>query len=166
MALPKNLKNLLHHRTIIWLALTAYAIAIAVMCFTPQPKLFDSIHTPNIIMWGRLRLLLIPFNTIVSMTKTVSLFELFWFTLQNVMNMLLLFPLVFLLHFLTDKWHGYRKSFVLGLFISLTIEVTQLLLDLAIDANRVFEIDDIWTNALGALIAYFVYRYVKMKFVR
>ncbi|MFG0221264.1 VanZ family protein, partial [Streptococcus suis] len=43
---------------------------------------------------------------------------------------------------------------------------TQLLLDLAIDANRVFEIDDIWTNALGALIAYFVYRYVKMKFVR
>lgn len=164
--MPKSFKKLLHHRTLIWLALIGYTIAIALMCFTPQPKLFDSIHTPNIIMWGRLRLLLVPFNTLVSLTKSVSLFEAFWFTIQNVMNVSLLFPLVLLIHLLTDRWHGYKNSFKLGLCISLTIEVTQLVLDLAIDANRVFELDDIWTNALGALIAYFVYRYVKMKFVR
>lgn len=164
--MPKALKKLLDHRTLIWLALIGYGIAIAIMCFTPQPKLFNHIHTPNILMWGRLRLLLIPFNTIASMSKAVSLFELFWFTTQNILNVFLLFPLVFLIHFLTDKWHGYKKSFVLGFYLSLTIEVTQLILDLVIDANRVFEIDDLWTNALGALIAYFVYRYVKMKFVR
>ena len=33
--------------------------------------------------------------------------------------------------------------------MSLSIEVTQILLDLPINANRVFEIDDLWTNTLG-----------------
>ncbi|MEW6855275.1 VanZ family protein [Streptococcus iniae] len=38
--------------------------------------------------------------------------------------------------------------------------MTQLVLDLAIDANRVFEIDDLWTNSLGAVFAYFMYRLI------
>lgn len=42
--------------------------------------------------------------------------------------------------------------------MSLTIEVGQVILDLLIDANRVFELDDLWTNTLGGLVALGVYR--------
>ena len=42
--------------------------------------------------------------------------------------------------------------------MSLTIEVGQVILDLLIDANRVFELDDLWTNTLGGLVALVVYR--------
>ena len=42
--------------------------------------------------------------------------------------------------------------------MSLTIEVGQVILDLLIDANRVFELDDLWTNTLGGLLALAVYR--------
>lgn len=38
--------------------------------------------------------------------------------------------------------------------MSLSIEVTQILLDLLINANRVFEIDDLWTNTLGGYLAW------------
>ena len=41
--------------------------------------------------------------------------------------------------------------------MSLTIEVGQVILDLLIDANRVFELDDLWTNTLGGLVALGVY---------
>ena len=42
--------------------------------------------------------------------------------------------------------------------LSLTIELGQVILDLLIDANRVFELDDLWTNTLGGLVALVVYR--------
>ncbi|WP_161940927.1 VanZ family protein, partial [Streptococcus suis] len=45
--------------------------------------------------------------------------------------------------------------------ISLFIESTQLLLDLLIDAQRVFEVDDLWTNTLGGVLAYLVYKLTK-----
>ena len=38
--------------------------------------------------------------------------------------------------------------------MSLSIEATQILLDLLINANRVFEIDDLWTNTLGGYLAW------------
>ncbi len=39
-----------------------------------------------------------------------------------------------------------KKIVWLSFGMSLSIEVTQILLDLLINANRVFEIDDLWTN--------------------
>ena len=42
--------------------------------------------------------------------------------------------------------------------MSLAIEVGQVILDLLIDANRVFELDDLWTNTLGGLLALAAYR--------
>ncbi|GAA5350607.1 VanZ family protein [Streptococcus uberis] len=135
-----------------------YILAICIMCFMPQPQLFEGIKTPNIIYVGRLRFLLVPFNSILGLGKVNTLFEGVWIFCQNLMNVFLLLPLVYLCHFLTSKWHGYAKSFLLGLTISFSIEITQLLLDVAINANRVFEIDDLWTNALGASIAYGLFR--------
>lgn len=151
---------------IIRLAFIIYLLAIILMCFTPQPSLFDNIETPNVIVYGRLRLLLVPFNSLVGIGQLDSLYELFWVFCQNILNIFLLCPLVFLMHLLTSKWHGYKKSALLGFLLSLLIEVTQLILDLAIDANRVFEIDDLWTNALGAVIAYFVYLFISKRILK
>ncbi|WP_261378930.1 VanZ family protein [Streptococcus sp. sy018] len=41
----------------------------------------------------------------------------------------------------------------MGLSFSLLIEVGQILLDIFFDFNRVFEVDDLWTNTLGAILA-------------
>lgn len=140
------------------LLIVLYAIAIAIMCFSPQPQLFEAVRTPNVIYYGRLRLLLVPFNTLIGFSQLDSHFEQLWVICQNILNILLLFPLVFLLHFVTDKWRSPMKSLKLGFFVSLFIETSQLILDIIIDANRVFEIDDLWTNTLGALLAYFTYK--------
>ncbi|WP_409119631.1 VanZ family protein [Streptomyces acidiscabies] len=45
------------------------------------------------------------------------------------------------------------------------MEFTQLILDLLIDAGRVVEVDDLWTNSLGGLLAYWTYL-MAMKFVQ
>lgn len=51
-----------------------------------------------------------------------------------------------------------EKVLVATLAMSLTIEIGQVILDLLIDANRVFELDDLWTNTLGGLVALGAYR--------
>ena len=44
--------------------------------------------------------------------------------------------------------------------MSLFIECTQILLDILIDANRVFELDDLWTNTLGGYLAFLFYKFL------
>ena len=51
-----------------------------------------------------------------------------------------------------------EKVLLATFVMSLTIEVGQVILDLLIDANRVFELDDLWTNTLGGLLALAAYR--------
>ena len=99
-------------RRIIKVLVVLYAIAICLMCFSPQTTI-DGIETPNIIYYGRLRFLLMPFNTVVG----------------------------------------------LAFIISLCIETTQIVVDLLYNANRVFEIDDLWTNTLGGLLAFLAYQW-------
>ncbi|MGT2933054.1 VanZ family protein [Streptococcus catagoni] len=143
-----------------------YLLAIVIMCFSPSPHFFKGVETPNILFVGRLRLLLVPFNSLVGLKEVHSVYAMTWIFCQNLLNIFLLFPLVSLIHLLTDKWHGYKKSFYLGLSISAFIEVTQLLLDILIDANRVFEIDDLWTNSLGAVLAYSAYLFLVKKILK
>ena len=47
--------------------------------------------------------------------------------------------------------------------MSLWIECSQVLLDLLYDANRVFELDDLWTNTLGAYLAYLGFQYFRVR---
>ena len=47
--------------------------------------------------------------------------------------------------------------------MSLWIECSQVLLDLLFDANRVFELDDLWTNTLGAYLAYLSFQYLQAR---
>ncbi|HEM4291872.1 TPA: VanZ family protein [Streptococcus suis] len=141
----------------------AYALAIVLLCFLPQtwyPQ-YKDFSTPGIIQIGRLYLLPTPFNSIVNGDKVDSLADLGWIFLQNFTNIFLLFPLVFLLLFLFKKWRSLRAVIRYSFCISLFIECTQLLLDLLIDAGRVFEVDDLWTNTLGGVLAYLLFIHIK-----
>ena len=40
---------------------------------------------------------------------------------------------------------------------------SQVLLDLLFNANRVFELDDLWTNTLGAYLAYIGFQYFRAR---
>ncbi|CCK19350.1 hypothetical protein BN193_03990 [Lactococcus raffinolactis 4877] len=45
--------------------------------------------------------------------------------------------------------------------MSLSIETTQVILDLLFNFNRVFEVDDLITNTLGGVLAYLLYQLVR-----
>jgi glycopeptide antibiotics resistance protein len=139
-----------------------YALAIVLLCFLPQtwyPQ-YKDFSTPGIIQIGRLYLLPTPFNSIVNGGKVDSLGDFGWIILQNATNIFLLFPLVFLLLFLREEWRSLKAVLSYTFCFSLFIECTQLLLDLLIDAQRVFEVDDLWTNTLGGVLAYGLYRLI------
>ena len=147
----------------------AYALAIVCMCFLPQswyPQ-YKDFETPGIVQIGRLYLLPTPFNSIINGDKVDSLYELWLIILQNLTNIFLLYPLVLAFLFLSEKWRSLRAVMRYSFGLSLFIEWTQLLLDLLINAERVFEVDDLWTNTLGGILAYGTYllmmKYVKEK---
>lgn len=138
----------------------AYALAIVLMCFLPQswyPQ-YKSFDTPGLVQIGRLYLLPTPFNTLINGDQLDSLYDLWLVLLQNLTNIFLLYPLVLLLVFLFEKWRSLRAVVRYSFLLSLFIECTQLLLDLLIDAGRVFEVDDLWTNTLGGVLAYTTYK--------
>ncbi|MBY5033685.1 VanZ family protein [Streptococcus gallolyticus] len=137
-----------------------YALAISFMCFLPQ-GLFPSIKgfsTPGIVQIGRLYFLLTPFNSFVNGHKIHTIQGFLFVLLQNFSNIFLLFPLVFCLIFLFKKWQSLKAATLYSFCMSLFIECTQLLLDLLINAERVFEVDDLWTNTLGGVLAYLLYK--------
>lgn len=149
-------------KTIMRVAAVLYAVAIATMCFLPQnvyPR-YKDFMTPGIVQIGRLYLLPVPFNSIVNAYQVKSLSDWFWVVMQNMTNIFLLTPLIFCLLFLYPSWRNWRIVLRNTFFISLFIECTQLLLDILIDAGRVFEVDDLWTNSLGGLIAYLAFKLI------
>lgn len=143
-------------------ALVSYAFLIIVMCFSPQVPL-TSVETPNVLYLGRLRLLLVPFNSFVSLSQLTTTWELLWVIGQNILNVFLLYPLGLCLCLLWERWDSPLKALRLGFSISIGIEITQLVLDLLFDFNRVFEVDDLWTNALGVCLAYLSVKLIKKK---
>ncbi len=68
------------------LVLATYGLVIVLMCFTPQPNLFEGIQTPHVIAVGRLRFLLVPLNSLWSLPQLSTALELGWVIGQNVMN--------------------------------------------------------------------------------
>ncbi len=135
-----------------------YSICIVCFCFTPQPQLPTGVETPGIQTFGRLVFLLTPFNSFWNLGEVSSFEQLFWIFLQNILNVFLLFPLIFQLICLFPSLRQTKKVVLLSFCISLGIECTQLVLDFFFDFNRVFEIDDLWTNTLGGYLAWVLYR--------
>lgn len=69
-------------------------------------------------------------------------------------NMIMFMPYgLFISYFLNlDK---KKLIFGLSILVSITIEITQLMI------GRVFDVDDIFLNILGGLVGYYIFRFVK-----
>lgn len=139
-----------------WASL-AYALAICVMCFSPQQQI-SNVRTPGIFYLGRVPFLLTPFNTLLRLAEIDTWSSLVWIAGQNLVNIFLLYPLVLGLCLLYPSQATYSRAWRLGLGLSLFIETGQIVLDLLFDFNRVFELDDLWTNTLGAVLAYLTFQ--------
>lgn len=134
-----------------------YILLLCLMCFLPQvPE--KGMETPGIQQFGRIVVLLIPFNSFVNLGQIISLLQLIKVFVQNGMNVFLLSPLIFQLLWLFSNLRNTKRVLSVSFAISLFIECTQILLDILIDANRVFEIDDLWTNTLGGYLAFLLYK--------
>ncbi len=143
--------------------LIAQLLFLVLVCFLPQsvyPQLKGS-ETPGIVHIGRLVFLPLPFNALIQLGKIPNISDLTVILLQNISNVFLIYPLVLALLFLFKEWRSTKKVVWYGFLISLTIELTQLLLDFFFDFNRVFETDDLITNTLGAYLAYLTYQKLK-----
>ena len=145
------------HNHILVLGVIFYSICIVYFCFTPQGHSPVGVETPGIQHLGRLVFLLTPFNSLWNLGEVTSLGQVIWIFLQNILNVFLLFPLVFQLIYLFPSLRQTKKVIVFSFLLSLGIECTQLVLDFFFDFNRVFEIDDLWTNTLGGYLAWLLY---------
>lgn len=146
----------------------AYCLLLVVMCFTPQHLMpqYKDVMTPGIIQVGRVYLLLVPLNSFVNAGQIETWSDFCLILLQNLANIFLLTPLVFCCLLLFSTWRSGKRALLYSFFMSLGIELTQVVLDLTIDAGRVFEIDDLWTNSLGGLVAYWTYRAILSRVVK
>ena len=136
----------------------SYLLCLVLLCWTPQYGLVEGVETPGIQHFGRVVVLLTPFNSLTNFNQLDSLKEIVFVLGQNVPNIFLLSPLILGLLALYPRFRSWKKVLVATLAMSLTIEIGQVILDLLIDANRVFELDDLWTNTLGGLVALGAYR--------
>lgn len=153
----KCLKNKNHQKLsfqmTVRIVMFLYILLIMGLCFSPQ-KTIPGVSTPNIINYGKLYFLLVPFNSIVSLKELTTSWHVMVVIGQNVSNIFLLYPLGLCFYILSNKCWSYRTVCLTGLCLSGFIEAMQLVLDFLFDFNRVFEVDDLWTNALGFLLAY------------
>ena len=151
---------------ILRLGVAIYSLCIVCFCFTPQPQLPTGVETPGIQTFGRLVFLLTPFNSLWNLGEVTSPIQLFWTFLQNALNILLLFPLIFQLLYLIPALRKTKRVILFSFLLSLSIECTQLVLDFFFDFNRVFEIDDLWTNTLGGYLAWVLYKLLHRNKIR
>lgn len=91
---------------------------------------------------------LIPFKTIINSFKTNT-----WF-LQVIGNILLLSPIPILYSLLRKKMPSIKILILMGASISLIIELTQLVINIACDfPSHVVDIDDFILNTIGVTIS-------------
>jgi len=74
-----------------------------------------------------------------------------------VLNTALFVPVGFLLP-LVVRVPSAGRALLYGVSVSLVIEIVQFVADLAVGLGRVFDVDDLITNAVGALIGHVVFR--------
>nr|WP_088326364.1 VanZ family protein [Bacillus cereus] len=72
------------------------------------------------------------------------------------LNIVLFMPFGFLLPTIWSQFRKMKNTVCAGFFFSLAIELNQLL------NNRITDIDDLFTNTLGTIIGYVLYRAFKM----
>ncbi|WP_273835845.1 VanZ family protein [Guptibacillus sedimenti] len=95
---------------------------------------------------------LVLFDSIKLMWESGS----YWLILKNIIgNILLFMPLGFLMPLVSKKGKSFLIIGIIGFLTSTIIELLQYFV-----AHRIFDIDDILLNALGALVGYVAYHFV------
>ncbi|MGG1609790.1 VanZ family protein [Bacillus wiedmannii] len=77
-------------------------------------------------------------------------------------NILLLMPLGFLAPIIWDKFKKIKNTILLGLAISISIELLQLIESLFSGWGRITDIDDVIFNVIGSIVGYFIYKITLM----
>ncbi|MGE7863663.1 VanZ family protein [Bacillus mobilis] len=77
-------------------------------------------------------------------------------------NILLLMPLGFLAPIIWDKFKELKNTILLGLVISISIELLQLMESLFSRWGRITDIDDVICNVIGSIVGYFIYKITLM----
>ncbi|MES5938870.1 MULTISPECIES: VanZ family protein [unclassified Bacillus cereus group] len=77
-------------------------------------------------------------------------------------NILLLMPLGFLAPIIWDKFKKIKNTILLGLAISISIELLQLTESLFSGWGRITDIDDVIFNVIGSIVGYFIYKITLM----
>ncbi|MGY2613540.1 VanZ family protein [Bacillus pretiosus] len=77
-------------------------------------------------------------------------------------NILLLMPLGFLAPIIWDKFKKIKNTILLGLAISISIELLQLIESLFSSWIRITDIDDVIRNVIGSIVGYFIYKITLM----
>ncbi|MCC2377723.1 VanZ family protein [Bacillus wiedmannii] len=77
-------------------------------------------------------------------------------------NILLLMPLGFLAPIIWDKFKKIKNTILLGLVISISIELLQLIESLFSSWLRITDIDDVICNVIGSIVGYFIYKITLM----
>jgi glycopeptide antibiotics resistance protein len=73
-----------------------------------------------------------------------------------VLNVIMLIPFGVYLPLLSSKVNSVKKAAKYGSLLSLSIEITQLLIEVTLGSGRIADINDIIANTLGAAVGYLI----------
>jgi glycopeptide antibiotics resistance protein len=111
--------------------------------------LYMTLFTYNYYVYGQ-SFNIVPFESIKLMWHSGD----YWLILKNVFgNIVLFLPLGFLMPMVLKRMRSFFKTAGIGFLISFTIEIIQYGF-----AERIFDIDDILLNGLGAVIGYIIFK--------
>lgn len=83
-----------------------------------------------------------------------------------ILNIIMLVPFGMYLPLLSNKYQSVKKVAFMGLYFSLSFEVTQLLIRIILGNGRSTDINDLIANTLGAVIGFLLIREMsKIKFI-
>ncbi|GKX67013.1 VanZ family protein [Inconstantimicrobium mannanitabidum] len=103
------------------------------------------------------------FNTIKDMSNIPSNMESFMirFWIINIVgNLVLLMPLSILVPMLFKKFRSMKKTIILCFLVSVSIEFLQFL-SMFCGNRRSVDIDDVILNTLGAVLGFFIFKYLQ-----
>lgn len=81
-----------------------------------------------------------------------------------VLNIIMLIPFGVYLLLLNDKVDSVRKAAKYGFFLSLTIELIQLIIEVTVGSGRTADVNDLIANTLGAAVGFLLIKnLVKIK---
>ena len=88
----------------------AYLLCLVLLCWTPQYGLVEGVETPGIQHFGRVVVLLTPFNSLTNFYQLDSLKEIVFVLGQNVTNIFLLSPLILGLLALYPRFRSWKNG--------------------------------------------------------